>query len=293
MSKYDLTNHVVDASYRLFGRWVPNIPSFKKDYYRSGLKTACESYLALAIFICTSTSILSFTSGLLLQCALHVQFTQSLLGAFVLSFVCTVISLACLTAYPLVRANKNKNEIDSNLIYTVGYMSVLSAGGLSIERIFDRVIEVEPRASIKDLALRFATNVKILGADVTASLNDIKMRSASDVFSKLMLSIINTSKTSGDLKNLLAFETNHLLALKREQLKKRLTSMVALAEIYVAAMVMAPVTFIIMITLLSVLGGSSFSMSPVTQLNMIVFLGIPAICTVFIVFLDDALPKED
>jgi hypothetical protein len=35
------------------------------------------------------------------------------------------------------------------------------------------------------------------------------------------------------------------------------------------------------------------SLSPVTQLNLIVFFGIPAICIIFIVVLDSALPKED
>ena len=118
-------------------------------------------------------------------------------------------------------------------------------------------------------------------------------RSASEIFSKLIVSINSISKTSGEMKNLLAFETKNLLSLKREQLKKRLSSMVALAELYVTAMVMAPITFIIMITLLSVLGGSTMSLSPVLQLNLIVFFGIPVICVVFILILDSALPKED
>ena len=81
--------------------------------------------------------------------------------------------------------------------------------------------------------------------------------------------------------------------LKTEQLKKKLSGMVALAELYITAMVMAPVTFIIMITLLSVLGNSSMGISPITQLNLIVFFGIPAICVIFIVILDGFLTKED
>jgi archaeal flagellar protein FlaJ len=288
-----LIDFILDTSYKLFGNLVPKLPFFIKDYNKSGIKIAFELYFALTIFSCITVSVVSFIISFLIESFLGVPFFRALLGTIVLALVATTLALTTLTVYPIIRMNKNKNEIDSNLIYTVGYMSVLSAGGIPIERIFERIIEVEPRVAIKELALRFTTNIKIFGADIVASLNDIQTRSASEVFSKLLLSMNNTSKTSGDLKGLLAFETNHLLALKREQLKKRLAGMVALAELYVTAMVMAPVTFIIMITLLSVLSTSSMSLSPVTQLNLIVFFGIPVICVIFIVILDGALPKED
>jgi flagellar protein FlaJ len=288
-----LSGFIIDTSYKLFGNIAPRLPGLKKDYDKSGIKITFESYVALTMFAALTVSSVSFAVSLLLETALGVSLVKGLIGGGVLAFVACMVALIILVTYPVMRINKNKNEIDSNLIYTVGYMSVLSAGGIPIERIFERVIEVEPHIPIKDLALRFTTNIKLFGVDIGASLKDIQTRSGSEVFSKLLLSISNTTKTSGDLKSLLAFETKNLLALKREQLKKRLAGMVAMAELYITAMVMAPVTFIIMITLLSVLGNSSMSLSPITQLNLIVFFGIPVICTIFIVILDSMLPKED
>ncbi|MCW3999254.1 MAG: type II secretion system F family protein [Candidatus Bathyarchaeota archaeon] len=284
---------ILNASYRLFGGFVPELPKIKRDFDKSGMKIAFESYVALTIFVGVAVFAVSAPVSLSLQLLFSVPLSKGLIGAVVLAFIACMVALMVLVAYPLTRINKNKNEIESNLIYTVGYMSVLSAGGVAIERIFERVVEVEPHRAIKELALRFTVNIKLFGADIGASLKDIQGRSASDTFSNLLLSVYNTSKTSGDLKGLLAFETNNLLALKREQLKKRLASMVALAELYITAMVMAPVTFIIMITLLSVLGGASMSLSPVSQLNLIVFFGIPVICVVFILILDSTLPRED
>lgn len=284
---------LAETSYRLFGNFVPNFPSLKRDYAKSGIKITYDLYAALSIFAVITTAACSFAVSLLLQSLLGVSLARGLIGALILTFVASMTALIIVVAFPVMRVNKNRNEIDSNLIYTVGYMSVLSAGGISIDRLFERVVEVEPHVAIRDLALRFTANIKLFGADTTAALKDTQTRSASEIFSKLLLSINSTTKTSGDLKSLLAFETNNLLALKREQLKKRLAGLVALAELYVTAMVMAPVTFIIMITLLSVLGNSSMSLSPVSQLNLIVFFGIPVICIIFIVILDSALPKED
>ena len=89
-------------------------------------------------------------------------------------------------------------------------MSVLAAGGISIERVFERIIEVEPHKAIRNLSLKFTTNIKMLGYDIVSSLKDIEARSASEIFSKLIVSINSISKTSGDMKNLLAFETKNL-----------------------------------------------------------------------------------
>ena len=172
-------------------------------------------------------------------------------------------------------------------------MSVLAAGGLSIEQIFDRVNQVEHHAAIKDLAKRLITDVNIFGLDIIAALSDVTIHSPSEVFSKLLLGITNTLKTSSDLKGLLTFETDLLLTKKREQMKKTLNSLLALGEVYIAGVVMGPVTFIIMITILSVMGNVAFGLSAIFQLNLLVFVGIPAICMIFIVILNSALPQEE
>lgn len=289
-----LADFIIDSSYKIFGNSIPKMPKLRKEYIKSGIKINFESYMSVAFSNTVTAAILSFIVAFFIMYLFKVPLIKNLQGALILSVISALLALVCSIAYPLTKVNSNAKEIDANLIYTVGYMSVLAAGGISIERVFERIVEVEEHKAIRDLALKFITNIKMLGYDVVSSLKDIEARSASSIFSKLMVSINSISKTSGDMKNLLAFETKNLLALKREQLKKRLSSMVALSELYVTAMVMAPITFIIMVTLLSVLGGSTtMSLSPVSQLNLIVFFGIPVICVVFILILDSALPKED
>jgi archaellum biogenesis protein FlaJ (TadC family) len=194
--------------------------------------------------------------------------------------------------YPLYRRNQKRKEIDANLVYTTGYMGVLSAGGISIERMFERITQVEQHPPIKDLARRFTTNIKMFGLDVSSSLRDVTLRNPSEAFSKLLIGISNTVQTSGDLKSLLTFETKRLLHAKRQQLKKTLGTLIALGEIYIAAMVMGPIVFIVMLTILSIMGNVTFGLSPAEQLNLLVFLGLPAISTVFIVILNGVLPEE-
>lgn len=296
MQKSEKTSYLTTVSYRLFGRITSRFTftAFKQIYQKSGTTRFYESYIALMLFASLVTFVSAFAIGALLH---HFLFNLTLFQYFiaVLTFSC-VISLTIpiiFILYPLYRRSQRGKEIDANLVYTTGYMGVLSAGGISIERIFERVTQVERHPSIKDLAKRLIANIKMLGLDVTSSLADITLRSPSETFSKLLIGITNTVKTSGDLKNLLTFETKSLLHAKREQLKKTLGTLISLGEIYIAAMVMGPIVFIVMITILSVMGNVAFGLSPVDQLNLLVFFGLPTISTIFIIILNGVLPEEE
>lgn len=296
MQKSEKTSYLTTVSYRLFGRITSRFTftAFKQIYQKSGTTRFYESYMALMLFASLVTFVSAFAMGALLH---HFLFNLTLFQYFiaVLTFSC-VISLTIpiiFILYPLYRRSQRGKEIDANLVYTTGYMGVLSAGGISIERIFERVTQVERHPPIKDLAKRLIANIKMLGLDVTSSLADITLRSPSETFSKLLIGITNTVKTSGDLKNLLTFETKSLLHAKREQLKKTLGTLISLGEIYIAAMVMGPIVFIVMITILSVMGNVAFGLSPVDQLNLLVFFGLPTISTIFIIILNGVLPEEE
>jgi len=296
MQKSEKTSYLTTVSYRLFGRITSRFTftAFKQIYQKSGTTRFYESYMALMLFASLVTFVSAFAIGALLH---HFLFNLTLFQYFiaVLTFSC-VISLTIpiiFILYPLYRRSQRGKEIDANLVYTTGYMGVLSAGGISIERIFERVTQVEQHPPIKDLAKRLIANIKMLGLDVTSSLADITLRSPSETFSKLLIGITNTVKTSGDLKNLLTFETKSLLHAKREQLKKTLGTLISLGEIYIAAMVMGPIVFIVMITILSVMGNVAFGLSPVDQLNLLVFFGLPTISTIFIIILNGVLPEEE
>ena len=57
-------------------------------------------------------------------------------------------------------------------------------------------------------------------------------------------------------------------------------------------MVVTPVLFILMITILSIMGGS-FGGSSVIQLNLIIFFGLPVMASAFLIILDQVLVIEE
>lgn len=294
MTEPERKSYLTGLSYRLFGGVASRVVLLKQVYEQSGLSRLYESYVALMLFASSVTFVLVFVVGVLFHYfALKLGMLQVFEAVIPLSMVASLVVSMVFFAYPLYRRDQRKKEIDVNLVYTAGYMGVLAAGGISAERIFERVIQVERRVSIRDLARRFIANIRVFGLDVVSSLDDVTRHSPSETFSKLLVGMTNTLKTSGDMKSLLTFETERLLHAKREQLKKILNTLLGLGEVYIAGVVMGPITFIVMITILSIMGNVAFGISPVMQLNLIVFLGIPMISLAFIVVLNSFLPEEE
>jgi len=282
------------VSYKLFRKIAPQLTFLRQIYQQSGASRLYESYISLMFFV----SLIAFISASGIGALIHYflfSLTLSQYFAAVLTFSCTITLTVPIifVLLPLYRRYRRRKEIDVNLVYTTGYMGVLSAGGIPIERLFERVAQVEQHAAIKDLAQRLLTNIKMFGLDATSSIRDIIARSPSESFSKLLTSITNTVKTSGDLRSLLTFETKRLLHEKREQLKKTLGTLTLLAEIYITAVVMGPIVFTVMLTILSIMGNVAFGLSAVEQLNLLVFFGLPVISMIFIVILNSVLPEEE
>jgi len=294
--KQERISFVTALSYKMFGKITRRFTfgAFKDVYQRSGIRSSYEIYVA-HMFFASSTA---FVSALVVGALLHrplFSLTSPWYYVAVLSFsyiVTMTVSIAFIM-YPVHRQGQRKRGIDANLVYTAGYMGVLSAGGIPIERIFERVADVEQHAPIRTLTQRLITNIKMFGLDVSSSLRDITLHSPSEAFSKLLTGITNTVKTSGDLTSLLTFETERLLHAKREQLKKTLGTLTVLGEVYITAIVMGPIVFIVMLTILSIMGNIVFGLSPAEQLNLLVFFGLPAVSAVFIVVLNSVLPGEE
>ena len=283
-------------SYRIFGKLTPYFAfnAFREVYQKSGISRLYESYIALMLFTGSVTFGITLVIGFVFHhLLLNLTLTQYLVAVLTLSSTITIITLSMYIIYPLYRKNQRRKEIDANLVYTTGYMGVLSAGGISLERIFERVTQVEKRTAIRELAMRLIADVKVFGLDVTGSLDDLAQISPSETFSKLLVGLNNTVQTSGDLKSLLTYETKRLLQNKREQLKKTLGTLMALGEIYITAIVMGPILFLVMLTILSIMGNTPFGLSPVEQLNLLVFIGLPMISSLYILILNGVLPEED
>jgi flagellar protein FlaJ len=273
---------------------LPASGEFMEIYEESGFSMLFKDYVKrMALFISMAFSLTAISFTLVHHFFLQLPGLKLLPAVFSLSIAASGLVAFALLYYPLHRRNQMRAKIENDLVYSLSYMTVLSASGISLERIMKRVSEVEVNPPLRQLAKKFMMDTMLFGFDVTSALKDISRRSPSEILKKLMDSMNNTVQTSGDLKGLLTYEVERQLQRKRDGLKKTMGTLTYLGEVYVTLMVVAPILFILMLTILSVIGSGPFGSSSVLQLNLIVFFGIPLIAAGFMIVLDTIVGGEE
>ena len=100
------------------------------------------------LFSSVLTFVTAFVTGALLHYFLFRLATmQYVVSVLVLSMIASIIVIIMFVAYPLYHGKQRRAEIDSNLVYTAGYMGVLSAGGIR-SKDFRPVIQVDRRPTV-------------------------------------------------------------------------------------------------------------------------------------------------
>ncbi len=267
---------------------------FREIYARSGLSLPYEEYLKRIAIISSAACSISIVILLIIHTMLlHVRGWRLLAAVFIPSAMVGVLALLLSLYYPLYRKNQMKTQIENSLLYVLSYMAALSAGGVPIERIMERVSEVEESEALRMIAGKFMADVRIFGFDVPSALRDVARRSPSELMEKLLDGLRNVIQTSGDLRSLLTYEVSRMLERRREKLKRMMGTLVYLGELYVAMLIVTPILFILILTVLSVIGGNPLGVPPQVQLNILIFIGIPVMAAGFAIILDVIMGGEE
>lgn len=266
---------------------------FQMVYMSSGLSQYITDYIDQTIRLTIMSFVMFFSVSLILLVLIRAPILNIILIPFATGLIISAITGFILISYPYYKRGEAKGKIEDGLIYFLSYMAVLSASGMSIERILEKISDVEDNQPLVNICKKFLMDVKLYGMDVRMALKDISVLSPSKILGKQLEGIRTTIATSGDLKTLLQYEVSRQLQAKKEKLKSKLNTLVYIGELYVALMVITPTIFILIIAILSVLGGNALGGSAVLQLNLIVFVGVPIMGAVFTVILDQTLGREE
>ena len=275
--------------------WYKNFMIEYRDIYdESGIKLYFNEYKKRTAIITVSVVFATaLISNFILESFFDFGAETILISSLILSITLGLVTLILAFVNPVYQRSQSMNKLEKNLLYSMSYMAVLSASGMPIERIFRRLTEVEDNPPLKALTHKFIINISMLGKDILTALAEMADASPSRQLQKTIESIRTTIMTSGDLKTIIIYEVGRQMQKKKEKLKASVNTLVYVGEIYVTMMVVTPVLFILMITIMSIMGGISFGGSSIVQLNLIIFFGIPVMGAAFIIILDQVLEIEE
>ncbi len=277
---------------RLAREIAPRVGALGDVYRAAGFEEPLESYLAKLV-AAYALSAPAVAAAAVVVHALVLRYPP--LAAAVLSFlllvIYTLLFVLFALSYPLYRRYSRAVSIDSRLPYTIAYFSALAASGMGLEGVVERVAEVEEvKATRRELEL-LLTDLRLLGLDVLTALERRVKACPSVALSLFFAGLRDAYITAGNLYEYAAFTARRLIELKRHELRRIVNTVSTLAEVYVTMMVAAPLMFVVMLSVISMLGGTVGGLPPQLLMAILIAVGVPASAAAILVALDGVLSR--
>jgi flagellar protein FlaJ len=279
---------------RLFGDMLkPYLDFFeglRLSMRSANLAIPVEEYVSLMLLF----SFVAFAASLVLGAFFITLLVTTLSGAEALIYsytLCIIVALASSAAtfisgyyYPFFRAKNLGNRIDKSLPFAVFFMATSASSKVTPLEIF-RMLSTKSGA-IGEEAKRVYNDVKTLGMNLPDALQKLAARTPSATFSDLIWGMISTMTTGGDMEQYLDGKTRTFMSQYRRQLEEYSKQVALYTEVYITAIIVGTLFFIVLISIMSPLMGFSSLMIQ----TFLVFFIVPAVSLGFILLLKSISP---
>lgn len=188
---------------------------------------------------------------------------------------------------PGFKASTRRREIDSLLPYAINYISAMAGAGVTPTETFKLLANSkEVYGEVSEEAKYIIRETEVLGKDLITSMRTISKSTPSNKFQEFLQGTITTITSGGDLETYFKSKANQFIRENRRTQEKFLETLGLMGESYVTAFVAGPLFIIVMVVVMSMMGGASLII-----LYLIVYAAIPFGSAIFILMVDVISPK--
>ena len=295
--KYGISKPQVFA-YQLVGgkssRLFPIFKDLDASLKKSGMKTNFKAYISTTIL---TSLIVSALAILIVPIVLIFIFNISLFLAVLfgvgLSLLTGAITIIAFYVYPGLKADTQKRDLETDLTFTAGYMSILAGAGVPPDFIWRSLAEVDSNLTVSNVAKNVVRDVELFGFDVISALDNLSKRTNSENFKEFVEGFISVIHSGGNMAKYLRNRSYQYMRIKKISLKHFSDTLSILAEFYVTLMVAGSLIFVVMLAVMGMLGGGSIGpFEPQLLLQLLTYIGLPVGSMIFLVIIDMISPKR-
>jgi flagellar protein FlaJ len=261
--------------------------SLQKNLAKANLGITFQAYIGLMLFSSIVSGIAALSFSILLS--------SSILFSILIGLIVFLSSFGICYIYPMFSISSKARKIEANLPLTANFLAVLASAGMPPERIFRSLSNVGDEFAIGDEVRRIIGDIEVLGLDLNAALRNGSVRSASRKFGAMLDGIVTTSHMGGDLAAYLREESEKYKKARVASMKSYLESLGGLAEVYVSFMIALPLALVVMLSIMSFLGGGASmigNIDPQVLLMLLAFVITPAGVGILILLVDSMTPPR-
>jgi flagellar protein FlaJ len=184
--------------------------------------------------------------------------------------------------YPTVVVSSRRQSIDVTLPHAIVYMYALSHGGMGLHEVMTSL--ANSRDTYGEVANEFeaiVNDIELFGTDLYTALQNARNTTPSRNMEQFLDDLLAALDSGGDVTAFFEEEADTYLREAEEAQEDFLETLAMLAEVFVVAFVAAPLFLIVVLVVISIMGGSTLS-----QLSLLVYLVLPVAMVAFLVVVD-------
>jgi len=285
-------------AYQLLGgkvaRFLPLFKDMNVNLRKSGMKANFKAYVSTIILAALLVSaVVMILVPMLLILIFHLSLLSSLLFGIGGTLLAGALTVICFYVYPTYRADSLKRALEDGLPFTAGYMAILAGAGVPPYRIFRSLAQVDASLAVSNEAGTIVRDVELFGFDIISALEASSDRTPSEVFKEFLEGFIATAHSGGGLDKYLRNRSQQYMKMKQISLRRFADTLAVLSEFYVTVMVAGSLIFVVMLSVMAMLGGGGFGLlEPRLLLYLLTYLGLPIGSVIFIIIIDMFSPKR-
>ncbi|MBP2029714.1 flagellar protein FlaJ [Methanohalophilus levihalophilus] len=214
---------------------------------------------------------------------LIIQFFGSLLT---IAF-CMAVIYKTFVFYPSIMASNRKRNIEQILPYAINYMTAMSGAGVLPVELFRSLALNKIYGEVSTEARYLVRDMEVLGKDLVTAMKNLAQTTPSPMMQEFLQGAITVVTSGGELEPYFKIKTEQYIVENRQRQKEFLETLGLLGETYVTAFVAGPLFLIIVISIMSIMGGAQ-----TVFLYLLIYAIVPIGSIMFLVVISTLTPEE-
>src|SRR3989304_3481014 len=250
--------------------------TLKEEVTKSNLTILYEVYIGRMLFLTILlflASLISITIAFifLLKLPVILAFASGLIAAVTLS----VASLFLFYTYPFHELTTKKTSIESKTPFAINHMAAIAGSGVPPFVIFKLLAGIKEYGEIAHEYSSIVRNSEVFGMDIISSIKNVADRTPSEQFRQFLYGMVSTINSGGDLKLYLDGAGKEALFDYRLKREKYIQTLSTYADFYTAVLIAAPLFFVSILSIMSLIGGSILGLSIPDAMRLGIYALIP------------------
>lgn len=272
-------------------KYIDSFRPLEPHIKNANMKILLKTWVSLILFTSIMVFIITFViTYVILSFFVYVEFyiylfTIIFFPVFVGSIVFIIFYL-----YPVQRENSRKNSIENNLPFAITHMSAIASSGIPTEFIFELLTGFKEYGEVSEESRLIMRNIKTFGMSSVDAIKNVGERSPSQQFRELLLGIVSTIETGGNLIEYLREMADKALFDYRIRREKYMKTLSTYADIYTALLVAAPLMMLALLATMSIIGGQILGLSIQDVMLIITWIMLPVLNVSYLAFIHITYP---